>query len=84
MRRQQIPETIICPNCEGCGEIDNPVWRGREMRKARQGAGKTLTEVAKAIQFSKGYLSDLELGRRTWSNDLVESYKKALRNGAKK
>jgi predicted transcriptional regulator len=79
MRKQKIPETIVCPNCEGCGEIDNPIWRGREMRRQRDEAAKTLSEVANSMHFSKGYLSDLELGRRAWNSNLIAAYEKALR-----
>lgn len=79
MRTKKIPQTIQCPNCEGCGEIDNPVWRGSEMKRLRKEARKTLTEVALAMDFSKGYLSDLELGRRAWSTSLIQSYERALK-----
>lgn len=72
-------ETITCPNCKGRGEIDNPVWRGKEMRQLRKSASKTLTEVARVMKFSKGYLSDLELGRRAWSESLILAYEKALK-----
>lgn len=76
--KPKIPETIMCPNCEGAGEIDNPAWRGKEMRRRREDAGKSLTEVAKAMVLSKGYLSDLELGRRAWNMRLIVAYEKAL------
>lgn len=79
MRKQKTPATVTCPNCEGCGEIENPLWRGQKMRLERNNIEATLTDVARKMGFSKGYVSDLELGRRAWSSKLISAYEKALR-----
>ncbi len=85
MRKQQIEVAIPCLACHGAGYIENPAYRGQEMRKRRLKAPRqSLTEVAGRMGFSKGYLSDLELGRRAWSGNLIMAYEKALKNRAEK
>ena len=80
MRKQQIQAAIPCLACRGVGYIENPVYRGQEMRKLRMKAPRqTLTDVADRMGFSKGYLSDLELGRRAWNEELIAAYEKALK-----
>jgi predicted transcriptional regulator len=40
---------------------------GREVRELRKQLGFSLRSVAKLLGFSAPYLSDLELGRRSWT-----------------
>ena len=49
------------------------------MRALRKAAGKGLRQIAGAMDFSPAYVSDLELGRRGWSEELIERYKKAVK-----
>lgn len=49
------------------------------MRKLRKGAGLGLREVARKMGLSAAYISDLELGRRGWSGDLIRAYQKAIK-----
>lgn len=44
------------------------------MRGFREKQGISLRFVAKRLQFSAAYVSDLELGRRNWSDKLREKY----------
>jgi transcriptional regulator with XRE-family HTH domain len=50
------------------------------MRRQRERAGKQQGEVAKLMQISRAYLSDLERGRRDWDWRLVEKYEVALKS----
>jgi predicted transcriptional regulator len=68
-----------CPKCNGTGEVKDAAETGRQMRALRKAAGKGLRQIAGAMNFSPAYVSDLELGRRGWSDSLVEQYKKAVR-----
>lgn len=47
---------------------------GKTMRECREAKGLSLREVAKRIKVSAPYLSDVELGRRTMTDDNVEAY----------
>jgi len=47
-------------------------------RRARQRARLPLREVARRMELSSGYLCDLELGRRHWSEELVQRFQAAL------
>lgn len=68
-----------CPKCNGSGEVKDPTETGRQMRALRKASGKSLRHVAGAAGLSPAYVSDLELGRRGWADDLIERYKKAVR-----
>ena len=48
------------------------------MRVLRTRADVSLREVAVKMQVSAAYLSDLELGRRNWSEDTQKSFHNAL------
>lgn len=52
---------------------------GALARSFRLFAGKTLTATARAMGLSKGYLCDLEHGRKGWTKELVNTLKKAVR-----
>lgn len=63
-----------CGTCGGSGRVPDPVFVGQKMRKLRKSEGKTLRAVARAMDLSAAYLSDLELGRRGWSKSLQQAY----------
>lgn len=79
MRCMRIQRTAPCVRCNGTGEIENAAYRGQEMRKLRQATGLPLREVARRMGKSAAYISDLELGRRGWSGELIRAYQKAIR-----
>jgi len=56
----------LCPRCHGTGY--EPDWRGIGtcVRHARLSAGLHLRELAHRCRISPSFLSDLELGRRSW------------------
>jgi len=54
----------ICDKCGGTGEVPDDREVGKEMRRRRMTAGFTLRDVARHMQISAPYLSDIELGRR--------------------
>jgi transcriptional regulator with XRE-family HTH domain len=51
---------------------------GAEMRKLRKSKGVKASWVAGVLQLSKGYISDLENGKRHWRPFLIQAFKKAL------
>ena len=79
MRCMRIQKTTACIRCGGSGEIENPVYRGQEMRKKRETAARSLRDVARRMELSAAYVSDLELGRRAWSPKLIKAYEGALK-----
>mgnify|MGYP001589012925 CR=1 FL=1 len=90
--KHKIESSIACPRCEGRGWLHNPAFYGALARERRLKAGVTLREVARRMNLTVAYLSDLELGRRGWRDDLMKRYVKAvesprlkaeLRNGRK-
>lgn len=70
--------TRQCRYCKGTGRELDPIEIGAVMRDWRKKAKKTLREVAKAMGYSPPYISDLELGRRAWTDELVGKYNDAL------
>lgn len=70
--------TKQCVACKGTGkEIDNQL-AGEAMRALRVKAKMTQAEIADIMKISKPYLCDLEHGFRSWRDELIERYRKAL------
>ncbi len=69
---------LICPRCNGMGQVTDDKAVGEEMRAQRKARKVSLREIAKRLKWSAAYVSDLELGRRTWTNDKCVKYGKAL------
>jgi transcriptional regulator with XRE-family HTH domain len=65
-----------CPVCHGDGE--ELFFAGATMREARRAAGLSVREVARRMDLSAAYVSDLELGRRSFSETLARRYLTAL------
>lgn len=59
-----------CPCCGGLGVIAHHT----ELRRLRLAKGISLRDVAKALNFSASYLSDIELGRRRPSVKITKYY----------
>lgn len=51
---------------------------GQELRRVRQGQGRTLREVSTAAQVSLGYLSEVERGQKEASSELLSAICGAL------
>lgn len=77
------PPTKTCPRCEGTGQVPDPVYIGAQMRRLRGKTGMSLREMARRAGFSAPYISDAELGRRTWSRRLLAAYEDVLRKEMK-
>jgi transcriptional regulator with XRE-family HTH domain len=71
--------TTICPKCCGTGFLPDQEKIGAELRALRIERKKSLRSVAKRMGFTAPYVSDLELGKRRWSADLINQFKKAIR-----
>lgn len=61
-------------------EVIDDVSTGAKMRRHRKAYGISLRALAKAMGISAPFLSDLELGRRNWSNERVLTFNKAVLN----
>ncbi len=67
-----------CGHCAGTGsEIDN-AGTGKILMGMRSAAKATQTDIAELMKISSTYVSDLELGRRNWTSELITGYLAAL------
>jgi predicted transcriptional regulator len=71
-------EGTPCPRCYGTGVLPDDRAIGVQMRERRQRAGLTLRALARKLNLTAAYLSDLELGRRYWNATNVKRYEEAL------
>jgi len=67
-----------CQRCGGTGKEPDHREIGAQMRALREKRGRTLRSIARALDLSAAYVSDLELGRRMWRADLLSRYRAAL------
>jgi len=67
-----------CPMCGGSGHLPNAAELGAEMRVERRARKITLLEMSLRMEVSQPLLSDLELGKRRWTQAMIERYEKAL------
>lgn len=72
-------EAVPCKSCAGTGQTTT--ISGKEMRKIRERVGIGLRAMAERIDVSPAYLSDLELGRRIFSEWLAEKFLEEVRRG---
>ena len=70
-------KTQACPGCNGVGSVPADDV-GMVLRSEREKAGVTGKDIADAMSISDTYLYELERGTRRWTNELVESYQRAL------
>jgi len=70
--------TIPCCHCKGTGREPDQVAIGAVFRKQR--GSLSLTEVAKRMNRSIGYISDLEHGRKNWNPGITAAYENALKD----
>ena len=64
----------VCEACGGTGGIDGV--DPKSMRRHREAKGVGLRELARRLDFSASYLSDVERGRRTATDRIVKEYEK--------
>jgi predicted transcriptional regulator len=64
-----VKRQVMVPDNKTTGEL---------MREARKQQRVTLREMARRLKWSAPYVSDLELGRRTWTQAKAERYRDAL------
>lgn len=60
----------ICTRCAGAGKVP----RGEYLRELRESSGVSLKDMAKKLGFTQQYISDIELGRRIPTNEIVKGY----------
>lgn len=70
--------TVYCTHCNGTGQIRDERALGKTMQERRKEARKRLREVAVLMGISVGYLSDLEHGRKKWTDKLLSGYNQAI------
>ena len=68
-----------CPRCGGSGSVLDNQATGKAMRAKREVVGISLRELARRIKWSATYVSDLELGRKVWTERKRARYEKGLR-----
>lgn len=68
---------------ESVDQIDS-VATGKKLRSMREEAGLALKPIATRMKRSVPYLSDLELGRRGWSEDRAQQFVAAIKELATK
>ena len=59
---------------------DSPAF-GQRLREERQATGRSLSDLARTLQVTKGYLSRLERGKAKPSKGIIESIARALKIG---
>jgi len=67
-----------CRRCKGSGREPDQVETGLWFRAHREQLGISLRTMAKRLNISPSFLSNLEQGRRVWTPSVRESYKLAL------
>ena len=71
--------TEPCQHCKGTGKQLNQRAVGAEMRGLRELAQVSLREMARRMGITPPYLSDMELGKRNWSLERLEAFRKSLK-----
>lgn len=67
-----------CKRCAGTGLEPDHSETGKLMRSKREDTGVSLRTVATAMEISAPYLSDMELGRRGWSSEMIQRADRAI------
>lgn len=71
-------KTEPCRHCNGTGREMDQRAMGADLRKKREAKKRSLRSVADDMGISYPYLSDLELGRRMWSTELISKFERAI------
>ena len=67
-----------CRRCKGSGREPDQVETGLWFRAHRQQIGVSLRLMSKRLGISPSFLSNLEQGRRVWTEEVRNAYKAAL------
>lgn len=68
----------VCSHCNGTGKEPDQFATGKRIRALRIAKEVQANELAKKLEISPAYYSDLELGRRAWSADRIRECEKIL------
>lgn len=68
-----------CPACGGSGRVLDPREIGAHMRNLREKSKRSLRTIAANMGLSAPYVSDLERGNRSFTEELIARYKEALK-----
>lgn len=68
-----------CHCCGGTGKENDAVLIGHKLKKRRQAAGIQQKYVALRMGVSASFLSDLEHGRRYWTQTMIDKYMEVVR-----
>lgn len=68
-----------CRACDGSGKEIDHIKTGLRLRKLREKSGVSIREVARRLGIDNKYLSDMELGRRNWTEEKVERFLEAIK-----
>jgi len=68
-----------CPRCKGSGQVVDDRVVGAAYRVRRLAQNVTLRDMAGRCDWSPAYLSDLELGKRTWNTKQMRRVETQLR-----
>jgi transcriptional regulator with XRE-family HTH domain len=67
-----------CDTCHGTGLVRDHVKTGAAMKLLRKSNNVSLREMARRLNFSAPYISDLEHGNRNWTDKKIADYQSAL------
>jgi ribosome-binding protein aMBF1 (putative translation factor) len=69
-----------CSHCNGTGKVPAlPLTVGAVMREMRIARGRTIRSMAKKLEITSVHLSDLEHGRKEWTEELLRAFAKEMR-----
>ena len=74
-----VMSTKPCPRCGGSGIIRNDGFVGKQLRARREAVGISLRELARRVKWSATYVSELELGRKVWTDRKIQRYVTGLK-----
>lgn len=66
-----------CTRCHGSGQQINHASTGAALRQLRLEKGHTLRGVARRMRMTFQTISELELGRLHWREELIDNYLRA-------
>lgn len=72
-------EGKTCKHCAGTGRCLDSYEVGTRLRNERESRGMSLRTMAGKLSYSPAYVSDMELGRRGWTESKVAAYLENLK-----
>jgi len=68
----------VCDNCNGTGKVLDSKAIGEYLSGKRKEFGNSLRAVAFRMKISAPYLSDLENGNRSWTEEKIQKFESAV------